>query len=38
MTGRGYSWFHGLNMGNLSLEKRRPIFDYLRELEDTGYP
>jgi len=38
MTGRGYSWFHGLNMDNLSLEKRRPIFDYLRELEDSGYP
>ena len=38
MAGRGYSWFHGLNMGNLSLEKRRPIFDYLRELEDSGYP
>jgi len=38
MAGRGYSWFHSLNMGNLSLEKRRPIFDYLRELEDSGYP
>ena len=38
MTGRGYSWFHGLNIGNISLEKRRPIFDYLRELEDSGYP
>jgi len=38
MAGRGYSWFHGLNMGNLGFEKKRPIFDYLRELEDSGYP
>jgi alpha-mannosidase len=38
MAGRGYSWFHGLNMGNLSFEKKQPIFDYLRELEESGYP
>jgi alpha-mannosidase len=38
MAGRGYSWFHGLNMGSLSFEKRQPIFDYLRELADSGYP
>ena len=38
MAGRGYSWFHGLNMGNLSFEKRQPVFDYLRELADSGYP
>jgi len=38
MAGRGYSWFHGLNMGNLGLDKREPIFDYLRELERSAYP
>jgi len=38
MAGRGYSWFHGLNMGSLSLDKREPIFNYMRELEDAGYP
>ncbi len=38
MAGRGYSWFHGLNMGGLSLEKRQPVFDYMRELEDSRYP
>jgi len=38
MAGRGYSWFHGLNMGNLSFEKKQPIFDYLRELAEAGYP
>jgi len=38
MAGRGYSWFHGLNMGNLSLDKREPIFEYMRELEDSNYP
>jgi alpha-mannosidase len=38
MAGRGYSWFHGLNMGNLDIEKKQPIFDYLRTLEESGYP
>jgi len=38
MAGRGYSWFHGLNMGSLGLDKREPVFNYMRELEDTGYP
>jgi len=38
MAGRGYSWFHGLNMGSLGLDKRKPVFNYMRELEDTGYP
>ena len=38
MAGRGYSWFHGLNMGSLSLDKRQPIFDYLRGLAERGYP
>ncbi len=38
MTGRGYSWFHGLNLGELRLAGEQPIFDYLQELEDRGYP
>ena len=38
MAGRGYSWFHGLNQGNLGRSGEKPIFDYVRELADTGYP
>ncbi len=38
MAGRGYSWFHGLNMGSIERAPRRTIFDYLDELEDKGYP
>jgi alpha-mannosidase len=38
MTGRGYSWFHGLNAGDLSLAGEQPIFDYLQELEEKDYP
>jgi hypothetical protein len=38
MAGRGYSWFHGLHMGPLRLEKQRPILDYVRRLTDAGYP
>ena len=38
MAGRGYSWFHGLNMGSLSLQNRQPIFDYMKTLADAGYP
>jgi alpha-mannosidase len=38
MAGRGYSWFHGLNMGNFTVANRQPIFDYMRELENKGYP
>jgi hypothetical protein len=38
MAGKGYSWFHGLNMGNLTLDKKQFIFDYLRQLAESGYP
>ncbi len=38
MAGRGYSWFHGLNMGQLTGEKSQPILDYCRELEAKDYP
>lgn len=38
MAGRGYSWFHGLNMGKLDSDKPRPFLDYCRELEDKNYP
>jgi len=38
MAGRGYSWFHGLNQGNLGRSGEKPILDYVRELQDQGYP
>ncbi len=38
MAGRGYSWFHGLNMGDFGLPKRQRFFDYMRELDGAGYP
>ena len=38
MTGRGYSWFHGLNAGEFRVAGEQPIFDYLRELEGKNYP
>jgi alpha-mannosidase len=38
MAGRGYSWFHGLNMGSLRLDNQQPVLDYMRELADAGYP
>ena len=38
MAGRGYSWFHGLNTGKLSADRKEPFFDYCGELEDKGYP
>ena len=38
MAGRGYSWFHGLNMGSIERAPRRSIFDYLDELDAKGYP
>ena len=37
-AGRGYSWFHGLNLGKLSADKKEPVFDYCRALEESGYP
>jgi hypothetical protein len=38
MAGRGYSWFHGLNTGKLSADRKEPVFEYCGELEDKGYP
>lgn len=38
MAGRGYSWFHGLNMGSLSKAPRYRIFEYMNELAGKGYP
>jgi hypothetical protein len=38
MAGRGYSWFHGLNNGRLSADRKEPVFEYCGELEDRGYP
>ena len=37
MAGRGYSWFHGLNTGQMSDNSRDTILDYVRELVDAGY-
>ena len=38
MAGRGYSWFHGLNMGSLAKAPRYRIFEYMNELVGKGYP
>jgi alpha-mannosidase len=38
MAGRGYSWFHGLNMGRLTGDKKEAVFNYCRELEEKAYP
>ena len=38
MAGRGYSWFHGLNMGSLPKAPPYRVFEYLNELEAEGYP
>jgi len=38
MAGRGYSWFHGLNMGSLTADKSKPVLDYCRELAEKNYP
>jgi len=38
MAGRGYSWFHGLNRGGLSLDRTKPVFDYCRDLAEAEYP
>ncbi len=38
MAGKGYSWFHGLNTGRLSPDRKEPFFDYCGDLEDEGYP
>jgi alpha-mannosidase len=38
MAGRGYSWFHGLNMGSLAKAPAYRIFEYMDELAEKGYP
>ncbi|HEY6952960.1 MAG TPA: hypothetical protein VI758_11165, partial [Bacteroidota bacterium] len=38
MAGRGYSWFHGLNMGKLRTASLTTICEYLEELEANHYP
>jgi hypothetical protein len=37
MTGRGYSWFHGLNTGAASERSRDAVLDYMRSLTEAGY-
>ena len=37
-AGRGYSWFHGLNTGQMSDNSRDTILDYVNELAAAGYP
>jgi hypothetical protein len=38
VAGRGYSWFHGLNNGQMSDSSRDTMLDYVRELGAAGYP
>ncbi len=38
MAGRGYSWFHGLNMGRLRDASLSTICEYLDELDAKSYP
>ena len=38
MTGRGYSWFHGLNLGEIGPDATLPILAYVRDLGGRGYP
>jgi hypothetical protein len=38
MAGRGYSWFHGLNMGSLVKAPPYRIFEYMDELAGKRYP
>ena len=38
MAGHGYSWFHPLNIGELSKAIPSDIFAYLGELDAQGYP
>ncbi len=37
MAGRGYSWFHGLNMGSLGKAPPYRVIEYMNELAETGY-
>ncbi len=38
MAGRGYSWFHGINMGRLDQGGRNAVLDYATELAGRDYP
>ena len=38
MAGRGYSWFHSLNMGSLTKAPAYRIFEYMDELAEKRYP
>jgi hypothetical protein len=38
MAGRGYSWFHGMNLGQAEEARRQALLDYLRQLAASGYP
>jgi hypothetical protein len=38
MSGRGYSWFHGLNTGPASDRSRDSVLEYVQALADAGYP
>jgi hypothetical protein len=38
MAGRGYSWFHGLNMGSLRKAPPYRIIEYMNALAEKGYP
>ncbi len=38
MAGRGYSWFHGLHLGDISRTPPARIFDYVNDLAESGYP
>ncbi|HYN03333.1 MAG TPA: hypothetical protein VE359_12870 [Vicinamibacteria bacterium] len=38
VAGRGYSWFHGANVGHTMDAATRGILDYSRELTEGGYP
>lgn len=38
VAGRGYSWFHGANVGHTTDAAARGILDYSRELTERGYP
>ena len=38
MAGRGYSWFHGLNMGSLRKAPPYRIIEYMNDLAEKSYP
>jgi hypothetical protein len=38
MAGRGYSWFHGLNLGRMTDRSRDEVLQYVDTLAEAGYP